>query len=111
MPDIKLNSRIYNPNQKRSKADDINTLRDLRYQYVTKQEEERKAFKAQRQMASKDTQVKFSENRDSAALLLLLKKAALKNVPEVNKSSSSIRTSGLSKIKQAHKDHAQELAA
>jgi hypothetical protein len=78
---------------------------------VTKQEEERKAFKAQRQLASKDTQVKFSENRDSAALLLLLKKAALKNVPEVNKSSSSIRTSGLSKIKQAHKDHAQELAA
>ncbi len=53
-------------------------------------------------MASKDTQIKFSENRDSAAFLLLLKKAALKDVPEVNQSYSSVRTSGLSKIKQAH---------
>jgi hypothetical protein len=46
MPDIKLNSQIFNPNKKRSKADDINTLRDLKYQYFTKHEDERKAFKA-----------------------------------------------------------------
>jgi hypothetical protein len=46
MPDFKLNSSIYNPKAKGSKTDDINTLRDLRYQYLTKYEDERKAFKA-----------------------------------------------------------------
>lgn len=48
VPDIKLNSRIYNPNKKKSKTDEANTLRDLRYQYFTKHEDERKAFKAAR---------------------------------------------------------------
>jgi hypothetical protein len=99
IPDIKLNSSIFNPKQKRSKANDVNTMRDLRYQYYTKQEDERKAFKSQRQMASKDTQIKYSENRDSAAFLLLLKKAALKDVPEVSSSMSSVKGSGLNKIK------------
>ena len=46
MPDFKLSSSIFNPNAKRSKTDDVNTLRDLRYQYLTKYEDERKAFKA-----------------------------------------------------------------
>jgi hypothetical protein len=44
MPDFKLKSSI--SNAKRSKTDDVNTLRDLRYQYLTKYEDERKAFKA-----------------------------------------------------------------
>ena len=60
MPDIKLNSKVFNPNKKRSKADDANTLRDLKYQYFTKHEEERKAYRAARQFTTKDTQIKYS---------------------------------------------------
>jgi hypothetical protein len=72
MPDIKLNSKIFNPNRKKSKADDANTLRDLKYQYFTKHDDERKAFRAARQYTSKDTQIRYSSNRDSASFLLML---------------------------------------
>lgn len=75
MPDIKLNSKIYNPNRKKSKADDANTLRDLKYQYFTKHEDERKAFRAARQFTDKDTQIRYSTNRDSVSFLMVLKKA------------------------------------
>lgn len=33
VPDIQLNSKIFNPNKRKSKTDEANTLRDLRYQY------------------------------------------------------------------------------
>ena len=74
MPDIQLNSQIFNPNKRKSKRDEINVLKDMRYQYFDKYNEERKAYKAQRQFTSKDTQIKYSQNRDSATFLMLLKK-------------------------------------
>jgi hypothetical protein len=46
VPDIKLNSKIFNPNKRKSKTDEAATLRDLKYQYFIKHEEERKAFRA-----------------------------------------------------------------
>lgn len=46
MPDIKLNSKIFNPNMKRSKMEDASTLRDLKYQYFQKHDEDRKAYRA-----------------------------------------------------------------
>ena len=33
MPDIQLNSKIFNPNKKKSKVEEANQLRDLKYQY------------------------------------------------------------------------------
>jgi len=45
IPDIKLNSKIFNPGKRMSKAADIRAMRDLQYQYFTKEDEERKAYK------------------------------------------------------------------
>ncbi|CDW73711.1 UNKNOWN [Stylonychia lemnae] len=75
MPDIQLNSKIFNPNKKKSKVEESNQLRDLKYQYFQKHEDARKAYRAQRQFSSKDTQIKFSKYRDSASFLLLYRKA------------------------------------
>ena len=33
IPEIKLNSKIFNPHRKKSKVDEANNLRDLKYQY------------------------------------------------------------------------------
>ena len=74
VPEIHLNSKIFNPNKKKSKVEEANQLRDLKYQYVQKDEDARKVYKAQRQFSSKDTQIKFSKYRDSAAFLMLYKK-------------------------------------
>ena len=84
MPDIKLNSKIFNPNMKRSKMEDASTLRDLKYQYFQKHDEDRKAYRAQRQFTSKDTQIKFSQNRDSASFLLLLKQSSTKQTLDID---------------------------
>lgn len=74
VPDIQLNSKLFNPNRRKSKVEEANQLRDLKYQYVQKDEDARKVYKAQRQFSSKDTQIKFSKYRDSAAFLMLYKK-------------------------------------
>ena len=46
IPDIKLNSKIFNPKKKQSKAAEINAMKDLHYQYFTKEEEERRVYKS-----------------------------------------------------------------
>ncbi len=60
IPDIQLNSKLFNPNRRKSKVEEANHLRDLKYQYFQKHEDDRKAYRAQRQYSSKDTQIKFS---------------------------------------------------
>ncbi len=55
IPNIKLNSKIFNPGKKKSKAAEINQMKDLHYQYFTKEEDERRAYKSQRAISSKDT--------------------------------------------------------
>eukprot|EP00347_Sterkiella_histriomuscorum_P001703 403371003 len=74
MPDIQLNSKIFNPHKRKSKVEEANQLRDLKYQYFQKHEEERKQYRQQRQFSSRDTQIKFSKYRDSASFLLLYRK-------------------------------------
>ena len=46
IPDIKLNSKIFNPGKKKSKAAEILVMKDLHYQYFTKEDEERRAYKS-----------------------------------------------------------------
>ena len=50
IPNIKLNSKIFNPYKRKSKAADIMIMKDLHYQYFTKEEEERRAYKTQREL-------------------------------------------------------------
>jgi len=74
IPDIKLNSRIFNPHRKKSKVEEANHLRDLKYQYFQKHEDQRKEYRTLKQQQSKDTQIKYSQNRESASILLLYRK-------------------------------------
>ncbi len=46
IPDIKLNSLIFNPGKRKSKAAEIAYLKDLKYQYFQKEDDERRAYKA-----------------------------------------------------------------